>query len=269
MPGAVIRTRSRRPGPSLRRVRTPPDDLAEAELVALLAEAWDLRGVELEHAPVGFGSHHWVATDPSGVRRFVTVDEVGEAASSALSRPCSRRGPCTTPPGSAGWSVRCPRRTVRCSSRSVRATRSPSIRTSMRGRSRTSPGPVIVSSSSTWWPSCTPRRRWYAGCLRPRTCRWPAGHTWNGRCSGCTSPGPEGRSASRPAPCSRHEPTTSGRCCTSTTGSPTSSAAAARSGWSRTARSSPTTCWSPRPGSCSSTGTPLCSPRRPGTCGRS
>lgn len=60
-------------------MRTPPDDLAEAELVALLAEAWDLRGVQLEHAPVGFGSHHWVATTASGVRRFVTVDDVGDA----------------------------------------------------------------------------------------------------------------------------------------------------------------------------------------------
>ena len=59
-------------------MRTPPDDLAEAELVALLAEAWDLRGAELEHAPVGFGSHHWVATAASGVRRFVTVDRVSD-----------------------------------------------------------------------------------------------------------------------------------------------------------------------------------------------
>jgi spectinomycin phosphotransferase len=60
-------------------MRTPPDGLAEADLAARLAEAWDLRGVGLEHAPVGFGSHHWVATTASGVRRFVTVDEVGDA----------------------------------------------------------------------------------------------------------------------------------------------------------------------------------------------
>jgi len=59
-------------------VRTPPDDLTEAELVALLADAWDLRGVEVEHAPVGFGSHHWVATAASGIRRFVTVDRVSD-----------------------------------------------------------------------------------------------------------------------------------------------------------------------------------------------
>jgi spectinomycin phosphotransferase len=59
-------------------VRTPPDDLTEAELVALLAEAWDLRGAEVAHAPVGFGSHHWVATAASGVRRFVTVDRVSD-----------------------------------------------------------------------------------------------------------------------------------------------------------------------------------------------
>ena len=59
-------------------MRTPPDDLAEASLAMLLTEAWDLHGVDLEHAPVGFGSHHWVATDPTGVRRFVTVDQVGD-----------------------------------------------------------------------------------------------------------------------------------------------------------------------------------------------
>jgi spectinomycin phosphotransferase len=52
--------------------------MAEASLAMLLAEAWDLHGVDLEHAPVGFGSHHWVATDPTGVRRFVTVDLVGD-----------------------------------------------------------------------------------------------------------------------------------------------------------------------------------------------
>jgi spectinomycin phosphotransferase len=59
-------------------VRTPPDDLPQADLASLLAEAWDLHGVDLEHAPVGFGSHHWVATDPTGGRRFVTVDQVGD-----------------------------------------------------------------------------------------------------------------------------------------------------------------------------------------------
>ena len=238
-------------------------------MVALLAEEWDLHGVELEHAPVGFGSHHWVATDPTGVRRFVTVDQVADGRFERLERALLAARALHESAGLDGWSVRCPRPTVPCSSGWVRATRSPSIRTSMRGRSRTTRGPVIASSSSTWWPSCTPRLLRYDGSLRPRTCRWLAGHTWNARCCGCTSPGPAGRSASRPAPCSRHEPTTSGRCCTSTTGLPTSSAAPARSGSSRTGRSSPTTCWSPRPGSCSSTGTPCCSPRRGGTCGRS
>lgn len=58
-------------------MRTRPDDLAETELVVLLADAWELHGAELEHAPVGFGSHHWVATDRTGTRRFVTVDQVG------------------------------------------------------------------------------------------------------------------------------------------------------------------------------------------------
>lgn len=57
-------------------MRTPPDDLDVAELAVLLAEAWRFPVADLRYAPVGFGSHHWVATDSSGARRFVTVDDL-------------------------------------------------------------------------------------------------------------------------------------------------------------------------------------------------
>jgi len=59
-------------------VRTPPEDLDVDELAVLLADAWRFPTTELRYAPVGFGSHHWVATDPTGALRFVTVDDLGQ-----------------------------------------------------------------------------------------------------------------------------------------------------------------------------------------------
>lgn len=59
-------------------MRTPPDGPSEDDLVQLLAEAWRFRVADLRYAPVGFGSHHWVATDASGDRRFVTLDDFDE-----------------------------------------------------------------------------------------------------------------------------------------------------------------------------------------------
>ncbi len=35
-----------------------------------------MRAAVLEYRAVGFGSHHWVATDPAGVRLFVTADDL-------------------------------------------------------------------------------------------------------------------------------------------------------------------------------------------------
>jgi spectinomycin phosphotransferase/16S rRNA (guanine(1405)-N(7))-methyltransferase len=52
----------------------PPADLGLDELTATLAR-WGLAPVDLEYAPLGFGSHHWIATDAAGERMFVTVDE--------------------------------------------------------------------------------------------------------------------------------------------------------------------------------------------------
>ncbi len=56
-------------------MRTPPTDLDRGELAEFVDERWDLGGVELTYAPVGFGSHHWIAETSSG-RRFVTVDDL-------------------------------------------------------------------------------------------------------------------------------------------------------------------------------------------------
>ena len=36
--------------------------------------------VDLDYAPVGAGSYHWVATDRNGVHLFVTVDDLDRKA---------------------------------------------------------------------------------------------------------------------------------------------------------------------------------------------
>lgn len=55
---------------------TRPADLPDTVLFGALAEGWDLNVVSLEYRAVGFGSHHWCATDASGRRWFVTVDDL-------------------------------------------------------------------------------------------------------------------------------------------------------------------------------------------------
>jgi spectinomycin phosphotransferase/16S rRNA (guanine(1405)-N(7))-methyltransferase len=55
---------------------TRPGDLSDAELLSSLAEGWDLNVASLEYRAVGFGSHHWCATDTGGHRWFLTVDDL-------------------------------------------------------------------------------------------------------------------------------------------------------------------------------------------------
>ncbi len=57
-------------------MRTRPEDLPDAVLLGALFDDWDLDVVALDYLPVGFGSHHWCATDGSGGRWFVTVDDL-------------------------------------------------------------------------------------------------------------------------------------------------------------------------------------------------
>ncbi|MFG1609063.1 phosphotransferase family protein [Actinoplanes sp. NPDC049265] len=61
-----------------------PDDFDTDELAAAVTREWGVAVAKLEHAPVGFGSHHWTAIDPAGGRWFVTVDdlEIGRFAAS-------------------------------------------------------------------------------------------------------------------------------------------------------------------------------------------
>jgi spectinomycin phosphotransferase len=57
-------------------VLAEPNDLDRGELTRALERHWRLRASALEYLPVGFGSHHWRATDESGMQRFVTVDDL-------------------------------------------------------------------------------------------------------------------------------------------------------------------------------------------------
>ena len=55
---------------------TPPTGLSDGDLEEVIEQAWGVAVASLEYHPVGFGSHHWVATDNLGLRHFVTVDEL-------------------------------------------------------------------------------------------------------------------------------------------------------------------------------------------------
>jgi hypothetical protein len=63
-------------------VLTPPEGLADDELVSALASGWGMAVAAVTYRPVGFGSHHWEVVDDGGNRRFVTVDDL-EAKSHA------------------------------------------------------------------------------------------------------------------------------------------------------------------------------------------
>ncbi len=54
----------------------PPQGLDPGLLISTLADRWQLPIGALEYLPVGWGSHHWAATDATGGRWFVTVDEL-------------------------------------------------------------------------------------------------------------------------------------------------------------------------------------------------
>jgi len=57
-------------------VFTRPTDLADADVRAALEHGWGLEVVTVEHAPVGFGSHHWWVGTDDGRRWFATADDL-------------------------------------------------------------------------------------------------------------------------------------------------------------------------------------------------
>lgn len=54
---------------------TRPADLGDDEVSAALAEGWGIVPDEIRYAPVGFGSHHWIAVAHDR-RWFVSVDDL-------------------------------------------------------------------------------------------------------------------------------------------------------------------------------------------------
>jgi hypothetical protein len=74
-------------------VYTRPDDLAESAIATALEDRWGFRAASLEYQAVGFGSHHWLATDITGRQLFTNVDDLSaqratpdEATSAVLGR---------------------------------------------------------------------------------------------------------------------------------------------------------------------------------------
>ena len=59
-----------------REVFTRPEDLSDDEVRAALELGWALDVTAVEHAPVGFGSHHWWVTTADGCRWFATADDL-------------------------------------------------------------------------------------------------------------------------------------------------------------------------------------------------
>jgi thiamine kinase-like enzyme len=57
-------------------VFTKPADLAEEALAGVLKDRWRFTASSLGYQAVGFGSHHWLASNAEGVRVFATVDDL-------------------------------------------------------------------------------------------------------------------------------------------------------------------------------------------------
>lgn len=56
-----------------------PQQIADAEVAALLRSEWRLDLTGLSYLPVGFGGYHWLGTDTAARRWFVTVQEQSRA----------------------------------------------------------------------------------------------------------------------------------------------------------------------------------------------
>jgi hypothetical protein len=67
-------------------VFTRPDDVTDADVVAVLREGWAIAARAIGYAAVGFGSHHWRVVDADGRPWFVTVDDLDTKLKSATDR---------------------------------------------------------------------------------------------------------------------------------------------------------------------------------------
>ena len=88
---------------------TEPDDLPDTAVAGALQHGWGFTAVSLEYQPVGFGSHHWLATDRTGRRLFATADDLAakrrtaqETSDDAFDRLCHALGTALALRGEAG-----------------------------------------------------------------------------------------------------------------------------------------------------------------------
>jgi spectinomycin phosphotransferase len=58
-------------------MKEAPPRFALDELRSALLESWGIRARELEYLPVGFGAHHWRATDASKGPYFLALHDIG------------------------------------------------------------------------------------------------------------------------------------------------------------------------------------------------
>jgi hypothetical protein len=63
-------------------VFTRPPHLAEEVITDILRRRWGLGPVDLDYLPVGFGSHHWRATDATGRALFLSIDDLHKSQTS-------------------------------------------------------------------------------------------------------------------------------------------------------------------------------------------
>lgn len=66
---------------------TRPQDLTEGQIRAELAASWQFAAETLSYLPVGFGCHHWRATDAAGRQLFLIVHDLPQMLHSRLDTP--------------------------------------------------------------------------------------------------------------------------------------------------------------------------------------
>jgi spectinomycin phosphotransferase len=73
-------------------METRPPGITDAALRTSLSVGWGIEARTLDHAPVGFGSHHWRAAGADGDRWFITVDDLDSVPMLGTTRATVRAG---------------------------------------------------------------------------------------------------------------------------------------------------------------------------------
>ena len=75
--GCRYNPRARHRGCLAGRVREPPTDVSDADVLAAVRRHWSPDVDAVEHLPVGFGAHHWVGIIRGRRTHFLTLDSLG------------------------------------------------------------------------------------------------------------------------------------------------------------------------------------------------